>query len=357
MLSKGNFGDDLLSLILAGHLLGEKDDLTLESLFPAKLASNDLVNERGSSRAIEDLFNTIRVSSSCDVLIIGPGGLFQDVHSSWNVFSYVWPLLFLPFSAPVYIVGISVGPVKHTFNQYLINLIFKAADYVHVRDEYSYLYSKQKCVKGYDLGLSFNVLDQPKADILAISVRDVEGFSVENFQARVNKLICKYNVSKIVFFIFEASLLDDSEEHFVRRISAGIDCMHIDFRDYNGDIQAFSRDWTECRYAISMRFHGIVLSLLSSQYFVPIVYSQKTQGLLDSVGFRGRASDLGCSESFEFVKHFVEPKKLPKFLGRDTTNSRFLLRVIIALILPVYFVSALFRKFEKKKFKRPNYES
>jgi len=74
-----------------------------------------------------------------DIVLEGPGGLFQDATSFKSLFYYFLPpFLGKLFGKKVYLYGIGIGPINRSISERLTLKAFRMADGKYVRDAYSY---------------------------------------------------------------------------------------------------------------------------------------------------------------------------------------------------------------------------
>ncbi|HAR40560.1 MAG TPA: polysaccharide pyruvyl transferase CsaB [Coprothermobacter sp.] len=74
-----------------------------------------------------------------DIVLEGPGGLFQDATSFKSLFYYfLAPFLGKLFGKKVYLYGIGIGPINRSISERLTLKAFRMADGKYVRDAYSY---------------------------------------------------------------------------------------------------------------------------------------------------------------------------------------------------------------------------
>ena len=59
---------------------------------------------------------------------------------------------------------------------------------------------------------------------------------------------------------------------------------------------------SESDYVIATRFHGVILALAAGRPVLPVIYSDKTQHTLNSIGFNGRCFDLRSQKTISFAQ-------------------------------------------------------
>ncbi len=82
-----------------------------------------------------------------DIVLEGPGGLFQDATSFKSLFYYfLAPFLGKLFGKKVYLYGIGIGPINRSISERLTVKAFRMADGKYVRDAYSYQWLQSRGV-------------------------------------------------------------------------------------------------------------------------------------------------------------------------------------------------------------------
>ena len=128
-----NVGDEgFLEIVLPR--LKHKAHITVASKNPENTTKNFHVR----SVKAEPL-TLVRELVRSDVVLEGPGGLFQDATSFKSLFYYfLAPFLGKLFGKKVYLYGIGIGPINRSISERLTVKAFRMADGKYVRDEYSY---------------------------------------------------------------------------------------------------------------------------------------------------------------------------------------------------------------------------
>jgi polysaccharide pyruvyl transferase WcaK-like protein len=119
----------------------------LQSLAPETITVMSMNPERTRAIASEANARVVDARSSggtlsalrqCDVLVCGGGGLFQDQTSVYNPSRYLARIqLAHVFSKPVFVYGVSVGPLNHPLNRLAASQVLKQVRRLTVRDEAS----------------------------------------------------------------------------------------------------------------------------------------------------------------------------------------------------------------------------
>jgi len=144
----GNLGDDLISQFLInlvdkkykpkkiGVLVGEN-----EVNYSITTNANIIYFKGSNKKSLKNYFNRKKLIKSfvkeSDLIIIGGGGLLQDSHSIFTIHNYLRYIFYS--KSKIMLVGIGVGPIKHSVNKYYIKKILNRSNIaIQVRDKNSF---------------------------------------------------------------------------------------------------------------------------------------------------------------------------------------------------------------------------
>ncbi|MBQ9418966.1 MAG: polysaccharide pyruvyl transferase family protein, partial [Synergistaceae bacterium] len=146
----GNLGDELL-LQACVNLLNANDinNITALSNDPAETQKNFNVNAINRWK----IFEVSKTLRSCDYLLLGGGGLFQDSTSVKSCL-YYWGVVRLAkfFGVKVLAVGQSIGPLNSRLAKFFTASALRACEKIHVRDQNSFDIAKSLGCKDVELG-------------------------------------------------------------------------------------------------------------------------------------------------------------------------------------------------------------
>jgi len=104
-------------------------------------------------------------------------------------------------------------------------------------------------------------------------------------------VILKKTENNVYLFAFNFENENDlSAAHHVKNLSRRKDKIVI--IPFLGNVEEFLSSIQKCETMIAIRFHSAILSDIYKIPFLPIVYSNKMQNLLDDRNFKGRSIDL-----------------------------------------------------------------
>jgi len=100
---------------------------------------------------------------------------------------------------------------------------------------------------------------------------------------------------------------------------------------YDGDIERFINEFSECYYIVGKRFHSLILALLLDKEFVPFIYEDKNTNLLSDIDYNGiiltfsstpEQYKLSVSQLLDSAKHY-NTEKLNSLVEKSRSNFLF----------------------------------
>lgn len=219
-----------------------------------------------------------------EVLILGGGGLIQDLSGFKSPFYYLsLCALAKLFGKKVILVSQGIGPIKHHFNQLLCHLILPWVDQVIARDHTS-------AMTFQDYGVPYDQLTEA-ADLVWLKKFNPALQSPENkwiICLRADWLdhdlptwlkplcVLARTNHKTVGFIPLGNRGDEALVEKIKSNSLYSDCLFYDQHDW---VTAF----TQAEMVISMRYHGLILGALAGAMLVGMGADQKISNLIESM--------------------------------------------------------------------------
>lgn len=321
-----NLGDDLLLETMLEHVDGK---ITIPMKKRYELNGVNEV-DRSYGKLISGAFRN-------DVLIIGPGGLFPFDNKVKVLIYYAITKLWRLLDRKVIFFGIGISERMSSFSKLLWRKIAKSSDLFVTRSgavlkkiqllEGDTIHAMADVVFGCSLVNPYfhtqinDNLDAGKKSVV-ISVANLcsnkenpQKETVEKWIGLVEWLLNKgYYVDLVAFSKDNDDLM--------------IDAMMVDERLRNRTVQKINyseamqsvKQWGRYRFAICMRFHSLVLSILSGIPAVPIAYGHKTLDLAQRSGlaeytlvwnefqseYFGKEVDLSLTEIINKVEELCE---------------------------------------------------
>jgi len=236
------------------------------------------------------LVQTVR---SARMVVIGGGGLWQDVHSwSMPVAHLVPACLGLALGVPVCTVGLGVGPLRNRLVRAAIRFVAPGFAGLWVRDEESLKVLVDCGVPEARVHVAADVVPSlfdgpvedgprpPRGDRVCIILRRWRGLSVPGVSSLLDRLVA--DGLEPVLLAFEP----DADRAFYGEVLAGCTpatrsrCRVPDLSTLDGTLAEIA----DARCAISMRLHGCVLAATLGVPFLAVSYDPKVDGFARQVG-------------------------------------------------------------------------
>ncbi|MBO6256413.1 polysaccharide pyruvyl transferase CsaB [bacterium] len=313
-----NFGDEAILSVLVNKLQQNRNRLTIITSDPEYTKSL-----YSHIRVIKtfDFHNIIAAIYKSDILISGGGSLLQDVTSLKSLIYYLMIIfigIFLRKKVIIFAQGI--GPIKSQFGQFLTKSILKKCSYVSVRDKKSHELLKEWGIKSEllcDPIFSVNISPKEKTKTVAVQLRDCKGMNMD-FLDRLADAVCRnfrdYNID---IYSFQDSIDLEICKTFENKIK--ILNPEIKTKLYNDltNMQIIE-NLNNAQYLISMRFHAIIIGLLSGIKTLGINYDIKVEKLAKEFGLPLIDIKNDFGNAFEHIK-----SQNLKEINEKVTNKNF----------------------------------
>lgn len=258
----GNLGDELLLTACVESFL--RAGLTRDDII---VLSNNPENTRESFgvRTINrwSLIELIRVFRACHALILGGGGLFQDVTSVKSCV-YYWAVVRLAslFGLKIIALGQSIGPLKSGISRRLASSALSCCEKVQVRDESSLSLAKTLGCDKIMLGPDIVMTLEGKLDIIPRENVLINLRPCPELAKFVEILIERVDDS------FIGAALSDEDEAALRLLPLKRIIRVKSFADAH-------ELWNSARFAVGMRLHFGVLSRIFGTPLALMPYDPK----------------------------------------------------------------------------------
>lgn len=201
---------------------------------------------------------------------------------------------------PLFILGANFGPYKNNYYLEEYAKVFKKAEDVCFREEYSGgLFKKLENVRvapDIVFGLDSEKYKAKQEKKVVVSVIDLETREkLKQFQAdyenKILEIAEKYASSgyNVVLMSFcEAEGDKDAINRILQRTSNS----KISSYYYRGNIGEAVRQISSSEIVVGTRFHSVVLGIVFGKKVLPVIYSNKTRNMLEDIGFSGRTIEL-----------------------------------------------------------------
>lgn len=260
---------------------------TLENYKGFNVSTVKAFNLRNSFSSYIDIKNKIK---NIDFIILGGGGLIQDVYFSYGIFRYFLPLsLGLKNNVPYYTFSIGAYNIYNKINMKLVTKLVNYANGLSVRDTFSkkvfekYINNENKVFQIPDsANIVVNNIKLGEEDYIVIVVRDFFSKFLEYILKIVKKIDINFEIIKIV--VFEDN---DIEKKLAKNIEKLLNengyiveiIFDINPSSYLNTIQ-------KSKLIISGRLHGVIPSALLNKKFIALSYSPKISSFCIENGFK-----------------------------------------------------------------------
>lgn len=291
-----NIGDDLMIKLLSEYFPRDEFYIyTNKSVIKNTFSNCGNIFIKSENERNKDIDNI-------DIFLSIGGSIFNDLNSLKGQINRLRKILFIKKlkrkKKLIVTLGCNLGPYRDKVGPFLTKLELKNNDLVTVRDRYSFEMLKSfKSIRNYHLASDIvynyatNKEDIPKCYGLGISAyrsvktNDVNYQNYKVLAAIIDKYIDKTE-KKVILFAFDSEKENDlSAAHHILNLSKRND--KIEIAAYLGEHENFINKMGECEKFIAIRFHSAVISELLNIPFLPIIYSNKMEALLEDVGFSG----------------------------------------------------------------------
>ncbi len=265
------------------------------------------------------------VAKNVDCSVYICGSLFVQSEGTWEGYlDYTKDRR--PKDTPLFLIGANFGPYKDDIFVTKHRELFETYTDVCFRDEYSAnIFSDLKNVRHacdvvftFDNKTPFEEKKQVALSVMDMSRKeDLKEYSLAYIKKLTdisNALIAEgYDVNLVSFCKHE------NDEAAVEQIYSCIENKNKAIKSlYRGKLNTVIKAFAESEYVIASRFHAMILAFVLKKPVLPIVYSQKTQHVIDDIGFDGLTVKVEDIESLDVnaVTKSVKEKRV-----FDATNQ------------------------------------
>lgn len=272
----GNLGDELLARSATGLL--RQAGIAPERIAILSAEPRNTSEELGLTAFNRwDFFEVYRALQSSRTLLLGGGGLFQDSTSVRSCL-YYWGLVRAAgfCSARPWAVGQSIGPLRSAFARYLTKNAFASCVYRGVRDVKSLEQLQSWGIEGNlapDLVMGVSVKrGNGQGSGMLLNLRPGYDKLAENAARQAQKYAAENGIA-ITGIAFSR------EDEDILRSYAAKNIVDLGKIALVKDVIDFENEAAGSVYAVGMRLHFLILSLLSGRLVCAVPYDPKVNSL------------------------------------------------------------------------------
>lgn len=303
---EGNLGDDLFVDILLNRYPNHQFYTLSWNFLPTK--NLKVFSNKFWIKVIKKLYLERLIANTCDLIVtIGGSVYIEHTGDTKRNFSLG--------QKPRYIMGVNFGPYRTQKYFDKIHKVFEKAEDVCFREEYSYNLFKDLSNVRWAPDIVFSM----DTDNITITNKKRVVFSIISCKRKIEE---KYTVAyeeKIIemtkFFINQGyevcymsfcknefdeeaieSILEKCDENLRKNISKYY---------YRGDMKEALEQLADAQIIVGGRFHANILGMLFGKTVIPMLYSQKTQNVLDNMNFKGKIIDIKKINELDIQKELT----------------------------------------------------
>lgn len=274
-----NFGDEAILSLIIDRLKLYKHRITVISSNPQYTKSKYNHIRSVYTFNFRDITGAILKS---DCLISGGGSLLQDATSLKSLIYYLLIIFIaLLLRKQVIIFAQGIGPINSSLGKFLTKNIIRHANYISVRDEKSYELLKKWGIKSdllCDPVFSKKIDSQEKTNSVAIQLRGFKNVNEDFIDRLAQKVVHEFPKMDINIYSLQDSIdlpVCKSFEKSVKLLNTDINVtVHSELTD-----EQIINGISGSKYLIAMRFHAIIIGLISGVKTMGINYDIKVKKL------------------------------------------------------------------------------
>lgn len=284
-----NFGDDIMIRVVANQLKEHRlflKENKKELLLPFYNIDN-----------IYDLDNYPNTKIDRILRVTGSGFMIKNKTSIYYAIQRLICAINNNKAAPMSIIGCNIGPFINKFAELLSIVEMKKYSLITVREKYSFEFLKKNVsnIKAYNFpDIVFGLPEEwiPKINnegclgISAYRRSNIDNLSFYKKMALVADEYIKENNKRVLIFAFDIENENDLVAAYtIKDLCENKDMVEIICHNDNGD--NIIRNMARCEKMITVRFHLAVMAIRMGISFLPVIYSDKTDNMLNDLNYLG----------------------------------------------------------------------
>lgn len=309
-----NFGDEAILSVLVSKLQKEKHHLTIISSDPQYTKSKFKHIRSVYTFNISDIIGFI---SKSDYLISGGGSLLQDVTSLKSLLYYLFIIFIaLALRKKVIIFAQGIGPIHNSFGQILTKSLLKHCDYISVRDKKSQSLLSSWGIKSdlvCDPVFSTQIQNTDKDGSVTIQLRDFKTMTEDFIDRLALKVSQEFKGKEIKIIPFQQNIDLDVCKKFERALKM-LEVENKIMLLENLTDEEIITNIAKSEYLIAMRFHAIIIGILSRVKTLGINYDIKVEKLCNEYSLPYIELDKDFKNEFKELNNLdMQDKEIAKF--------------------------------------------
>ena len=324
-----NFGDEAILSVLVKKLKEFDHKVTIISSDPEYT-----VNKFDNTKSVHTFkfSEIIPAISNTDYLISGGGSLLQDATSLKSLIYYLLIIFIaLCLRKKVLIFAQGIGPINNPFGIFLTKTILKHCHYLSVRDIKSFELLKSWGIESElvcDPIFSTEIKNTIKEPIVAVQLRDYKTISEDFIDRLAQKIVQEFPDKKIEIFSFQDSIDLKRCEQLKKAIELLSTNMIVSIHKELSDDEVIEKI-SKAEYLLAMRFHAIIIGLLSATKTLAINYDIKIEKIASEFNIPLLQLQKQFKDEFQILKQQdltmiqaqISLKNFNWKLFEDTINS------------------------------------
>ncbi len=299
-----NFGDEAILSVLISKLQEYNHKITV--------ISSDTEYTKSKFKNIESIY-TFKLSKifnavlNSDYLISGGGSLLQDATSLKSLIYYLLIIfigLFLRKKVIIFAQGI--GPIYNSFGKFLTKTLLKHCSYISVRDDKSL-----KLINSWGINadlvcdpvFSAQISPHEKTNTVAIQLRNFKTMNKDFLDRLAQAVSSEFSDKNIEIYSFQKEI----DLEICKQFEASLNLLNPEIKTtlYSElSDEEIITNLSKCEYMLGMRFHALIIALLTKTKTLAINYDIKVEKLASefNIPIIDLKNDFG--NNFKKLKNF-----------------------------------------------------
>lgn len=235
------------------------------------------------------------------------------------------------------IIGCNVGPFKNSFTKFFVKLEIKSADFLTVRDQFSFSFIKKEYSSEKRVCVFPDILVEAADNLEVVHTTNKRkkclGVSVHGPSSRIlnQKLsqICsdyiRYTDGNILLFCFHVGKQNDEEAASMVYSKIPLELSkNVEIIRHSTDYLNVLKKIGDCTEILAIRFHAAILAISQNIPFMAVAYNCKMSNYLSDIGVKGlELEEFTSMSSKELVYKLLYDPIIPQSHWKLNSNQHF----------------------------------